>query len=120
MIESQVWSVDRVAAADLLGSLGVDATPEALEAAAIRLARHRICAQDWAVKRAQSRVVAALESASARHFDRRSNDWIDGFRRAEEIVIVMAAGELVPSLAPQARSKGQVLRSLVRQARLGT
>ena len=120
MIESEVWSVDLIAATDLLGSLGIAATPQSLEAAATHLARHRVCAQDWAAKRAQSSVVAALESASAQHFDRKSNDWIDGFRRAEEVVIIMAPSELVPPPASQPRSKGQVLRSLVRRARLGT
>ncbi|VWX50789.1 hypothetical protein NOVOSPHI9U_310066 [Novosphingobium sp. 9U] len=50
-------------------------------------------------------------------FTRRSSDWAEGFRCAEEILMVMTAKELVPVNMAEPRSTGQVLRSMVREAR---
>ncbi|WP_159872634.1 hypothetical protein [Novosphingobium sp. 9U] len=117
MSDSRVWSIDRVAAAGLLNSLGIAGTPEAIEAAARHFSSHRSCAQDWAAERARSTAIDALEAASVQQFTRRSSDWAEGFRCAEEILMVMTAKELVPVNMAEPRSTGQVLRSMVREAR---
>lgn len=119
MSESTSWSMDRLAAHNLLASLKVEATDDILEMAARHFARHRENAIEWAAERTHSSVVRKLEAGSAVYFDRRNGDWSDGYRFAEQQVSTMMPKELLDLGPDRTRTKGQVLRALVRQARVG-
>lgn len=117
MGDSSAWSMDRLAAQNLLARLNVEATPGNLELAAEHFARHRDNAIGWAAERAHSRVVRELESVGTMHFGDRCEEWAEGFRFAEHRVATMMPEELLDLVPHRTRSKGQILRSMVRQAR---
>mgnify|MGYP001555386164 FL=1 len=117
MTESNIWSVDRIAAGNLLLSLGVKLDPADELLIAEHFARHRRDAQEWAAERARDRIVSTLETASLELCPRSSDDWSLGFQRAEQMVMTMTPNELIGTEVGKARSKGQVLRALVRHAK---
>lgn len=117
MTESHIWSVDRIAAGNLLISLGVKLDPADELLIAEHFARHRQDAHEWAAERARDRIVSKLEAASLELCPRSSDDWSQGFQRAEQMVLTMTPNELIGTDVGKARSKGQVLRALVRHAR---
>lgn len=117
MSDSTAWSMDRLAAQNLLARLNVETTAGNLELAAEHFARHRDDAIGWAAERAHARMVKALEAAGPMHFSNRSEDWAEGFRFAEHQVATILPEELLDLGPARIRSKGQVLRALVRQAR---
>jgi hypothetical protein len=119
MSESTSWSMDRLAAHNLLASLKLDTTEDNLEQAARHFARHRQSAIEWAAERTHSSMVRSLEAGSTSYFDRHSAEWTDGYRFAEQQVSTMMPKDLLDLGPERTRSKGQVLRALVRQARAG-
>ena len=68
MDESNVWSMDRLAAANLLADLRLEPNDANLERVERHFAQHRLAAMEWAAKRAQSSIIARVEAASARYF----------------------------------------------------
>lgn len=112
-----IWSVDRLAASSLLAALKVEATTETLDKAAEHFAKHRQCAHEWGVERAQASAIRKLEEASADYFDRKSADWADGFRAADAQIIATTPHELLGTPVGKAKSTGQVLRRLVVQTK---
>lgn len=117
MTESKVWSVDRIAAGNLLLSLGLKLDPDDESLIAEHFARHRRDAQEWGAERARDQIMRKLETASLELCHRSSDDWSQGFQRAEQMVMTMTPNELTGAEVGKARSKGQVLRALVRHAK---
>ncbi len=117
MTESDIWSVDSIAAGNLLLSLGLKLNAEQELVIAEHFARHRRDAHEWAAERARDRVIERLEAASLEFCSRNDGDWAQGFLRAEQVVMTMTPNELVGGDVGKAPSRGQVLRALVRRAR---
>lgn len=117
MTESRIWSVDRVAATDLLTRLGLDASDDRMTLVADHFARHRSSACEWAATRIQGNVLQRLEDEAVDQLQHRSDAWADGFRSAEQAVATLSQSELLGIRDLRARTKGQMLRSMVRQAR---
>ncbi|MEZ5656746.1 MAG: hypothetical protein R3E04_12850 [Sphingobium sp.] len=117
MDDSHIWSVDRVAASNLLASLGIEHHDEQIATVATHFAQHRANAHEWAADRAQSNILEQLSSVAEDSFQSRDEKWIDGYLCAEQSVITMGLDELLGTMPDKAPSKGQVLRSMLRQAR---
>jgi hypothetical protein len=117
MAESNFWSMDRLAATNLLASLKLEASAETLDMVAEHFARHRQSSIGWAAERAHSHMTRRLEAASTTYFAERSEEWADGFRFAEQQIATTMPEELLELGPDRMRTKGQVLRALVRQAR---
>lgn len=111
-----IWSVDRLAANGLLAALDLEVTAESLAMVAAHFSMHRIAAHEWAAERAQEVTVRKLETVSQSSFERRSDDWANGFRAAEAQVLSITCEELL-GRPGRSRSAGQILRSLVSQAK---
>lgn len=117
MTESHIWSVDRIAAANLLKNLAIEATEEQMERVAGHFARHRRAANEWTAERVHNAVLEGLERDSVELLHRSSDAWADGFHRAEQLVIAMDPQELLGIGQPPERSRGQFLRAMARGAR---
>lgn len=117
MDDASLWTVDRLAAGQLLVELKLEATDALLERVARHFARHRQDLMRWAAERVQANMVQALEDASRQSFARASDDWAQGFSSAEQRLLVMTPEELLGMMAERGRTKGQYLRSMIRQAR---
>lgn len=115
--DSKPWSVDRLAADNLAVNLGVKFGDGDLSLIAEHFARHRLEAYEWAAERVRSSLIAKLESASHELFQQRRAEWIDGFIFAEQLLLAIEPNELTGIPAGQARTKGQVLRTMVRRAK---
>lgn len=120
MHESQRLEVDNLAAKALLGSLGLEATPEHLNLAAAQLAEHRNSYVSWLLGRAHSKIVEILETRFRECLDRKSEDWVAGYQFAEQEVARLMPEDLAGLVQDRPRSKGQILRSMVREARRQT
>lgn len=112
-----VWEVDRLAAADLLIVLKTVPQAEWPEVIATAFSKARLENYDWAAKRVRETVIDILETEAVQEFRRKDMIWTDGFRHAEECIVAQMPTELLRVYSGQSKSKGQVLRSLVRSAR---
>lgn len=117
MNDSSVWSVDRIAAANLKMALGLALNEDQMERIAAHFSRHRTSAYQWAAERAQSHIVKALEAESMGAGPRYRDGWTDGYMRAEQVVMRMTRQDLIGIDTRESRTTGQVLRAMVRQAR---
>lgn len=117
MSDSNFWSVDRVAANNLLADLKLEATADILETVTKHFAQNRQSAIGWAAERSHSYVIRKMESVSSIYFDRKNAEWTDGFRFAQHQIAIIRPQELLELGSDKARTKGQVLRALVRHAR---
>ena len=117
MSDSNDWAIDRLAANTLFARLKLDVTADMVDLAAAQFAEHRRNSISWAAERVHSSMVQRLESASMVHGIERTDDWRSGFCHAEQEVMTMMPEELLKLESDRTRSKGQVLRTLVRQAR---
>ncbi len=117
MSESDIWSVDRIAANNLGLSLGMVFDKDQIERITDHFARHRLTAAQWAAERTHSNIVHQLENESMRLAQQHDEIWSEGYRRAEQVVMTMLAGELLGVDRREPRSKGQILRAMVRQAK---
>ena len=117
MSESDIWSVDRIAANNLGVSLGMIFNKEQTERIADHFALHRLRAAQWAAERTHSNNVQVLESESMRLSQQHDEQWTQGYMRAEQVVMTMPAGELLGIDRREPKSKGQILRAMVRQAK---
>lgn len=117
MGDGSVWEIDRLAAAELLALMRV--TPEADWAilAARAFSKSRLQSCEWAARRVHEAVIKTLEAESIETFDRKEPVWTDGFRHAEECLMAKSPSELLEVVVRPSRSKGQVLRSLLRTAK---
>jgi len=119
MDDSSVWSMDRLAAANLLTELRLESSEANLEHAERHFARHRMTAMEWAAKRVQSSMIARVEAASARYFPHHSEEWAAGFCCAEQQIATVGSAEMLQIDAGKAATKGEILRRMVRRARDG-
>ncbi|HJT38713.1 MAG TPA: hypothetical protein VJ762_00115 [Sphingobium sp.] len=117
MTDSDSWSVDRLAANNLLAHLGLEATADTLERVERHFAQHRRTAMEWATQRVHATIIDRFEAASQDYFLHHSEEWTEGFRFAEQQVAGMTARDLLQTDPGQPQSKGQILRHLVRHAR---
>lgn len=117
MDESDIWSVDRLAASTLLARLGLDTDANALTMAERQFGEHRATAMEWAAKRAHASVLEIMEEGSARYFPHEDEQWCAGYCRAQQQAAAMSIHDLLKLLPGKPASKGQILRRLVRRAR---
>ncbi|MCB2014045.1 MAG: hypothetical protein R3E11_04175 [Sphingobium sp.] len=117
MTDSSIWSVDHIAATNLAASLGPDCREEQIELIAEHFAQHRHSAYTWIADRIRDNLLERLSSASRGLFRRKSDEWTSGYREAEHIVMTIDTDELVGVDDRPARSKGQILRSMMRGAK---
>ena len=117
MDDSNAWNVDRLAANNLLAELKLEATDERIDSVVSHFARHRQAAYAWAAERVHAGMIARLETASMENFASQSEEWGNGFRFAEHEINMLTPTELLESQNEQVPSAGQLMRSLIRQAR---
>lgn len=117
MSESDIWSVDRIAANNLGVSLGVTFNKDQIERIADHFALHRLRAAQWAAERTHANIVQVLETESLRLAQQHDEEWSQGFMRAEQAVMTIATGDLLGVERHEPKSKGQILRAMVRQAK---
>ena len=117
MNDSHNWSVDRIAASNLLVALGIKADDEQVSRVAAHFAQHRVAAYQWIAERIQGNALQQLESASMRLFRRHDDSWVAGFEAAEQVVMGIEPNQLIDVPFGDAPSKGRVLRSMVREVR---
>jgi len=117
MNDSNMWTVDQLAATNLLAELKLEPTEAVLNAATRHLASHRRDAIGWAAERAHGAMIRKLEAAAMDHVSRQSDEWAAGYHFAEQQILTTMPEELLELGPDKARSKGQVLRAMVRHAR---
>jgi hypothetical protein len=117
MDDSRVWSVDRLAAKQLLAGLAMEYTEDMEDVVAQHFARHRKSCSTWAAERVHSNVLRKLEDGSAIYFQRECDKWTDGFRFAEQQLMAVDPEELLGTETVKPRSRGQILRAMMREAR---
>ncbi|MEJ1973460.1 MAG: hypothetical protein WDM96_13655 [Lacunisphaera sp.] len=95
----------------------LEPTDALIDQIAHHFAEHRRNVAGWAAKRLHAGFIDALEAASTSQFPHRGEEWIRGFWQAEETVCAIQPLDLLELRTGAARSKGQILRNMVRQAR---
>lgn len=111
------WSVDRLAASNLLAALKLDASDDLIDIVARHFAEHRRSIASWTADRIRDAIFREMEESSMSLFAHRSEDWANGFGHAEQIIMTAQPKDLLNLDPAPARSKGQILRAMVRQAR---
>ena len=119
MVENDCWDVDRLAASRLLASLKLEPTAEILQEAARHLARHRRESSAFSAERVRAKIVEDLEARSVDHLrsGSKSHDWAMGVGFAELRVASLDLDDVTDQGLRKPRSKGTILRSMVREAR---
>jgi len=112
-----VWEVDRLATADLLASLKTVTEAEWPNVIARAFAKARVKNYEWAAQRVRDSVIDLLEAEAVEEFQRKEMSWTDGFMHAEGCIAAQTASDLLDVSTDLSKSKGQVLRSLIRSAR---
>lgn len=116
MTDSGVWTVDQLAAARVVRELNLSLSAHDTERLAELLADHRFDALDFAISRARVTVSDAIRDVLDRN-RHKSGEWSDGCRSAEMAILTEMSGAIQNLKPKRTRSKGQVIRSLIRQAR---
>jgi hypothetical protein len=111
------WSIDRIAALNLLADLGLEHSAENIAKATRHCADHRRHAIRWAAEKAHGTIVGRLEDAATAEFLREHPERAEGYRFAEQQVMTAAPRDLLQLAPEESPSKGQILRHLVRRAR---
>lgn len=111
------WSVDRLAASNLLAQLKLEATDDLVDLVTRHFAEHRRNLVSWAAERTQSVIIERMEAAATSLFTHHDEDWIRGFSQAEEVVFTIDPKAMLDLAPSPPRSQGQILRSMVRSAR---
>lgn len=117
MTQGRYWSVDELAARKLLAMLELEETEARVGQVARHFAEHRLSIAGWAADRVHAGMVRELEDIPSSIFAAHSEDWARGFRNAEERLLTTSPRDLLEIEPEQSRSQGQILRSMVRQAR---
>jgi hypothetical protein len=117
MSDSNIWSVDRLAAKNLLANLKLENATEITELVTEHFARHRRYSMGWAAERAHAFFSRKLQATPPSYIARDNEEWMDGFRFAEQQILTTVPEEMLELGPTQTRTKGQILRGLVRQAR---
>jgi predicted amidophosphoribosyltransferase len=111
------WSVDKLAASNLLAQLKIDAPDDLIDLVTRHFSEHRRNLVSWAAERMQSAIIEEMESSAPSLFTHHDEQWIRGFSQAEEIIYTLDPKALLDLDPDVPRSQGQILRSMVRQAR---
>ncbi|MBO9576695.1 MAG: hypothetical protein J7494_13245 [Sphingobium sp.] len=117
MDQTTHWGVDRLAAGNLVAQLKLEATEDLIELVTRHFSEHRRNLVGWAAERTQSVIIEKMEAAATSLFAHRDEDWVRGFSQAEEVVFTIEPKALLDLDPSPPRSQGQILRSMVRQAR---
>lgn len=112
-----VWAVDQVAAANMSFALGM--TPDSAGAALIaqHFAEHRRTAAALAVRWMRRKIIDQIQRLTDDPGQHRNVDWSMGCLAACGIVERIATAQLDEVTPPAGRSKGQIVRSMIRRAR---
>lgn len=117
MDDTGVWDVDRLAAAELLVSLNASDHAEWAHLVARAFCKTRQQNVRWAARRVHDAAIQILEEAAIEEFVHRDAMWNEGFRFAENELSVQNPADLLGiDLAPS-KSRGQVLRSMIRDTK---
>ena len=116
MAESSVWLVDKIAAEAIIRDLGLQLGEPQIACVAERLAEHRINTFDLGASRIQSKIATTVQDVVSAH-SYRSTDWSEGCRSAEAAILTMASRLLAETKPVKQRSKGEILRTMVKKAR---
>lgn len=114
---SSPWSVDQLAASRLLDDLGIEVTETRLDMVARHFAGYRDNMSNWSAQHVQSQILLKLETTPRAGMGRDGDDWNRGFCFAEQQVATMTINELLQRDTAPERSRGQILRSMLRHAR---
>ena len=99
MGDISIWTVDHLAASNLVAESGLQLSPEQTDLMSVHFARHRLDAYDWAVEKIRSQLIRVMEAESMRLGEKTSHgwrdDWAEGFRRAEQVVMTMTNDEML-------------------------
>ncbi|MBO9576813.1 MAG: hypothetical protein J7494_13850 [Sphingobium sp.] len=117
MDQTTHWSVDRLAAGNLVAQLELEATDDLIDLVTRHFAEHRRNLIGWAAERTQSAILEKMETAATSLFAHHDEDWARGFSQAEEVVFTMEPKAVLNLEPSPPRSQGQILRSMIRQAR---
>ena len=117
MNESNIWSIDRIAANNVALDLGLKLDAQQLERIAGHFAGHRLSACQLTIEKTQSRIVERLEAATLDYGKYHEPQWMDGFMKAEEVVLTLSPREIGDVDPGPPVSKGKLLRQMVRRAR---
>jgi hypothetical protein len=117
MRDSSIWTIDEVAAANLSRALGDGFTEDQVATIAKHMSYHRRGAIDLLASRIRANVLGRIERAIADGAMHRSDEWSDGCRTAEAIVIEAISPQRLSIVLPDAPSKGQILRKMLGDAR---
>ncbi len=117
MGEAAAREVDRIAARNLLSTLGIEPTHDALEHATRTLAEHRVTGADWAANRVHRDALEMLEEDSMLQFAGHAPEWSEGFIAAQQSLLRLEPIEKLGLYEEKPRSKGQILRTMVRLAK---
>lgn len=112
-----VTDVDRIAAQNLLSTLGIAPNEAVIERTATSFAAHRVTGADWAAQRVHRDALDALEEASMDQFGGHMPEWSEGFMAAQQSLYRFDPVEKLGLYQEKPRSKGQILRTMVRLAK---
>jgi len=111
------WGIDRLAAGNLVAQLKLEATEDLIDLVTRHFSEHRRNLVGWAAERTQSAIIERMEEAATSLFAHHDENWARGFSQAEEVVFTTEPRALLELDPSPPRSQGQILRSMVRQAR---
>ncbi|MBU6267395.1 MAG: hypothetical protein KGN34_07640 [Sphingomonadales bacterium] len=111
------WDIDRVAAMELATALQLAPDDDRLAMIAGCFSRHREHTIEWAAQRARQQIINALEAAAIEQSLRRSEAWGEGVAFAEQTVTAMSVSDILGAVPGQARSFGQILRTMIQATR---
>ncbi|WP_374126990.1 hypothetical protein [Sphingomonas sp. 28-62-11] len=97
--------------------LNLEPSDDQLTIASEQFAAHRRDTNSWATKRYHTEISHQLEAASLDYFQRKGDDWNDGYRTAQLELMRIFPDELIDTGPEIARTKGQILRSMIRRNR---
>lgn len=118
MNSSQIWDVDRIAAAKILVALGVEASKEKVEAIAFHAAAHRLDSAYWAAKRVQIANLERLAEQLRSDYRAHASAWYDGFQEAEACVATTTADEALGVVTATPQTVAEIVRSQIRRAKV--
>lgn len=120
MTVSSIWSVDRIAAANLCRALGIDPNDERVAIASEHLADHRSDAFKLAVSRFAPKIHGKIHDLLMSNSHFRDAHWSDGCRAAEQAIISITASDLSGMRDTPPLTKGRALRAMIRATRQRT
>jgi hypothetical protein len=116
MTEPSTWMVDQLAAAKADKELNLGMSQIQLQHLAEIFAEHRSSTLDLGIARVETRISESIEGVLKRNYHK-SGEWSDGCRSAEATVLTTISCVIQEMKPVKHRSKGQILRSLMRQGR---